>query len=176
MNKLSRAEPHKGYQHLKNIISLANKEDKHWVYHSGVDSLYTQNGFKNLVNAKGCLFDWLCKKCGKLVTVKPKEFELDRIRGFAENIPSFSECGRIMRPNINMRGDFDWNEKKFNEQSKGLEDFLQRPDIKKHSVTVLEIGAGPVQPLAREFAEQFLKNDRVRCCLIRINPNKERTS
>jgi len=41
---------------------------------------------------------------------------------------------------------------------------------------VLEIGAGPVQPLARTFAETFLKNDKYRCALIRINPVKERLS
>jgi hypothetical protein len=43
-------------------------------------------------------------------------------------------------------------------------------------MTVLEIGAGPVQPLAREIGESFLKNDKYRCALIRINPVKERRS
>lgn len=57
-----------------------------------------------------------------------------------------------------------------------MHEFLQRPDINKHSVTILEIGAGPVQPLARSFAETFLRNDKYRCALIRINPVKERLS
>lgn len=65
---------------------------------------------------------------------------------------------------------------KVNDQTERMNEFFQRADIKRHSVTVLEIGCGPVQPLAREFAEVFLKNDRYRCCLIRINPLKERTS
>lgn len=43
-------------------------------------------------------------------------------------------------------------------------------------MTILEVGAGPVQPLAREVGEIFLKNDKVRCALIRINPIKERRS
>jgi hypothetical protein len=44
------------------------------------------------------------------------------------------------------------------------------------SMTVLEIGAGPVQPLARHVGETFLKNDKYRCALIRINPIRERRS
>jgi len=44
------------------------------------------------------------------------------------------------------------------------------------SITVLEIGAGPVQPLARAVGEDLLKNDKTRCALIRINPIKERRS
>jgi hypothetical protein len=40
---------------------------------------------------------------------------------------------------------------------------------------VLEIGAGPVQPLAREYARMFLLNEKYRCCVIRINPVKERS-
>ena len=41
-------------------------------------------------------------------------------------------------------------------------------------MTVLEIGAGPVQPLARNLGETMLKNDKYRCALIRINPVRER--
>jgi len=44
------------------------------------------------------------------------------------------------------------------------------------SITVLEIGAGPSQPLAREFGESLLFNDKYRTALIRINPVKERKS
>lgn len=57
-----------------------------------------------------------------------------------------------------------------------LDEHFSKPEIYKHSVTVLEIGAGPVQPLARELAELFLQNDKYRCCLIRINPVRERRS
>jgi hypothetical protein len=75
-----------------------------------------------------------------------------------------------------MRDDVDWMEDQVSKQHEKMNEFLQRPDICKRSVTILEIGAGPVQPLARSFAETFLKNDKYRCALIRINPVKERTS
>jgi hypothetical protein len=40
----------------------------------------------------------------------------------------------------------------------------------------LEIGAGPVQPLAREIGEDLLKTDSYRTALVRINPVRERGS
>ncbi len=75
-----------------------------------------------------------------------------------------------------MRDDFEWLEDKFNKQIERMQAYFEREDINKRSLTVIEIGAGPVQPLAREFSELFLKNDKYRCCVIRINPIKERTS
>ena len=59
---------------------------------------------------------------------------------------------------------------------KKLQQFLASDDIYRRSVTVVEIGAGTSQPLARKFGETFLKNDKYRCALIRINPIKERDS
>lgn len=75
-----------------------------------------------------------------------------------------------------MRDDFEWIEDKANAQNERMQAIFEREDTNKRSLTVIEIGAGPVQPIAREFAELFLKNDRYRCCLIRINPVKERAS
>lgn len=75
-----------------------------------------------------------------------------------------------------MKDDFDFIETKVDAQYKQMNAFLQQDEINKHSVTVLEVGAGPSQPLAREFGQLFYTNDKYRCCLIRINPIKERTS
>jgi NAD-dependent SIR2 family protein deacetylase len=44
-NKLNRAIPHKGYTALREIIETADKKDKHWIYHSGVDNLYERSEF-----------------------------------------------------------------------------------------------------------------------------------
>lgn len=75
-----------------------------------------------------------------------------------------------------MRNDFDFMETKVDLQNERMNEYFKREDVNKRSVTVLEIGASPAQPLAREFAELFLKNDKYRCCLVRINPVKERSS
>ena len=44
-NKLSRAIPHQGYTALKQIIDTADKQEKHWIYHSGIDNLYERAEF-----------------------------------------------------------------------------------------------------------------------------------
>jgi hypothetical protein len=46
---------------------------------------------------------------------------------------------------------------------------------KRKSMTILEIGCGPVQPLARELARTKFLNDKYRVDLISINPLKERS-
>ena len=75
-----------------------------------------------------------------------------------------------------MRDDLDWIEGDVSRQADRLEDYFASPEINKRSITVLEIGAGPAQPMAKILAEAFLKNDKYRCALIRINPVKERNS
>ena len=75
-----------------------------------------------------------------------------------------------------MRDDLDWMEGDILKQMNRLEDYFKSQAINKRSITVIEIGAGPAQPLARKLAEIFLKNDKYRCALIRINPVKERLS
>jgi len=42
-NRHKRATPHKGYKKLSQIIDLAGKRDKYFVYHSGVDKFYMQS-------------------------------------------------------------------------------------------------------------------------------------
>ena len=39
-------------------------------------------------------------------------------------------------------------------------------------MTVLEVGAGIVQPLARELGEERFLDDSVRTALIRVNPDQ----
>ena len=52
-----------------------------------------------------------------------------------------------------------------------LDEFMKRN--KRRSFTVLLIGAGPVQPLAMNFAQKIFKNDKYRCTLVNINPRSE---
>ena len=40
------------------------------------------------------------------------KFDLDRIRGISSKIPQCNVCSAVLRPNINMRDDFDWIETK----------------------------------------------------------------
>ena len=62
-DKYRRAIPHLGYHKLRDIVWLADKEEKYWVYHSGVDKLYLDCDFSpdHYTQAKGSLMDWQCK-------------------------------------------------------------------------------------------------------------------
>lgn len=83
-------------------------------------------------------------------------------------------CRQPVRPNINLKNDLDWDERIAQKQSEAFSKWVE-PRMKR-SMTVLEIGAGPVQPLARSVGEDFLLNDKYRCALLRLNPVKERVS
>ena len=82
------------------------------------------------------------------------------------------KCGSLLRPNIHLRHDMDWIEDKAISQMKKLDAWVEKN--KGRSMTVIEVGAGPVQPLARDFGQQFLLNDKYRCATVRINPIRER--
>lgn len=125
--------------------------------------------------------DWQCRPCNYLekdVDVKNLvgKIEMNMIDGEAETPPACSKCHKIMRPNINMRDDLDWMEGESAKEMKRMQEYFESPAIHKRSITVIEIGAGPAQPLARKLADMFLNNDKYRCAVIRINPVLERLS
>lgn len=71
-----------------------------------------------------------------------------------------------------MKEDLEFLEEDTSAQLKEFKDFQNK--TKRRSLTILEIGAGPVQPLARTMArERFLK-EKYKVTLISINPLKER--
>ena len=39
-NRYRKAKPHQGYSKLKEIIQMAQKGEKHFIYHSGIDKFY----------------------------------------------------------------------------------------------------------------------------------------
>ena len=79
-----------------------------------------------------------------------------------------------MRPNINLKDDMNWLEQRAERQNEAFNAWF---DSKRNrSITVLELGAGPVQPLSREIGEDLLKTDTYRTALVRVNPIRERSS
>ena len=72
------AKPHLGYAKLSQIIDMAEKRDRYFVYHSGVDKFYMRSNSDQVqtegekatyfaperyAQAKGALVDWQCKSC-----------------------------------------------------------------------------------------------------------------
>ena len=65
---------HKGYQKLSEIIDLARKRDKYFIYHSGIDKFYLRASEESenvnfsldrYCQAKGSVLDFQCKPCQK---------------------------------------------------------------------------------------------------------------
>jgi NAD-dependent SIR2 family protein deacetylase len=127
---------------------MAGKEKKHWVYHSGLDKFYLQSGFSedNYTQAKGSILDWQCKNCEMLIKEANANaffFLRNKIDGVALNVPQCSQCKKPLRLNVNMRNDLEWMEGDVGKQLEAMQTYFSRPDIKKRSITVIEIGAGP---------------------------------
>ena len=73
-----------------------------------------------------------------------------------------------------MRNDIDFLESRIDKQVENFCNWLEKNS--KRSITVLEIGAGPSQPISRTVGENLLQNEKFRASLIRINPIRERKS
>lgn len=101
-------------------------------------------------------------------------FEIDIIAGQVEEVPYCKGCDSVLRPNIQMQHDLEWVERMTQQQADNFAQFIDQN--KKRSKTIIEIGAGPSTPISREVAEMFLKNDKYRAALVRINPVRERMS
>lgn len=123
-NRHKIARPHLGYQKLSEIIDLANKRDKYFIYHSGVDKFYRRSVMMNpdkvkfdenrYVQAKGSVVDFQgCHSCENLnrdTDMKVNKMSIDFIKGEAERIPICDKCKKPTRPNINLRSDLGWVE------------------------------------------------------------------
>ena len=117
MMKYSYMYPHNGFHKLREMVWMAEKEDKYWVYHSGIDKMYLDCDFSpdRYTQAKGSLMDLQCRGCNQLIEdaeVHRFNFKVNRMDGIAINVPECIKCGKPYRPNINMRDDLEWMEEK----------------------------------------------------------------
>lgn len=126
------------------------------------------------MQGKGNLFYWQCKTCRLLKRNATHTFRFDHDQHKCLNLPFCAKCKRPVRPNINLKMDMDWLETRTTRQSEAFQAWFE--PRRTRSMTVLEIGAGPVQPLARAIGEDLVKTDKFRCALVRINIVKERKS
>ena len=70
------------------------------------------------------------------------KFRLNHETGSAVTVPLCSSCNKPVRPNVNLRDDLDWLEDRAASQNENFMRWFE-PRITR-SMTILEIGAGPV--------------------------------
>ena len=99
---------------------------------------------------------------------------MDHKEGIAAPIPHCSKCKQPLRPNINLKEDIGWIDTRAVKEDEEFKKWFEPNRLR--SLTILEIGCGPVQPIGRQIADNLLKSDKYRCAVVRINPVKERSS
>ena len=66
---------------------------------------------------------------------------IDYIQGHAFECPKCAKCDSILRPNIQLKNDLDFQEKVLNKELLSFEEFIKKN--KRRSMVILELGAGP---------------------------------
>jgi NAD-dependent SIR2 family protein deacetylase len=157
-------EPHEGYHILRELVK--NKE--YFVVTSNVDGYYERAGFdKNRIyeihgnklklQSESMIYD--------LFSIIPQNF-IDTIEFNRFNLPKCAITGEILRPNVLLFNDNEFNKTIVSEQEERFEKFMNNID-KNKKIAILEIGAGTEIPTIRLIGE-YIKNN-FGAELIRVN-------
>ena len=163
--------PHDGFKMLLDLVEKKNND--YFIFTSNVDGQFQEAGFSldRIVEVHGSIQHLQCSEnCKKEIwEADKKSIEIDMDKFEALDIPQCKNCGDIARPNILMFGDWAWNEKRTNKQTKNFKTWLKsiRADNKK--LAIIETGAGTAIPTIRQQGENIAKRFN-NCKVIRINP------
>lgn len=163
LNLYRRTEPHEGHLILRKWADwMANGA---FVFTSNVDGLFQKAGFANVVECHGSIHRVQC-----LEPCSPAIWSADYIQPVVDEehcrlispLPACPDCGALVRPNILMFGDPNWQPQTTRVQQSKLNQWLQRTK----RVVVVELGAGKNIPTVRHFSQG------VGMPLVRINPSE----
>lgn len=136
-------QPHAGFNILKEISQNKN----HFVVTSNVDGHFQQTFSEdNIYEVHGSIHYLQCSSCShfKSNDFKPK---VDEELMSSQNLPECEKCGSIMRPNILMFDDWDWDSCRSDQQSLQYKKFLNGDG----KMVILEIGSGTAVPTIRNI-------------------------
>ncbi len=168
-----RTVPHAGFAVLRRFAERVARGTR--VYTSNVDGQFQRAGFDEaeVVECHGAIDFVQCSRgCGVGVLryrgeapeVDPQSF---RARG---PLPRCARCGALLRPNVLMFGDFEWEGARTEAQEKRLAAWLGELHRAGARLVVLECGAGSAIPTVRLRGERLLRS--VGASLVRINPRE----
>ena len=110
-----------------------------------------------------------CDSCSSVFKADDYEVEYDSESFEAkEPLPVCKSCKKLIRPNILMFGDYDFNESRCQKQSSCYHEFLNKIHP-KDVLVILEFGAGHAIPTIRNLGEQLLHYNKCDTKLIRVN-------
>jgi NAD-dependent SIR2 family protein deacetylase len=162
--------PHEGFQILRQWAS--QKNDKYFIFTSNVDGQFQKAGFSDhqIVECHGSIHHVQdLEGTGAIWSADDVSVDVDeRILKARDPLPRHPSNQKIIRPNILMFGDGNWNDARTNAQERRYNRWLN--EHKNSRLVVIEMGAGTAIPTVRNHGE-FLAS-RLKACLIRINPRE----
>ena len=165
--------PHDGFKLLLDLVH--KKNDNYFIFTSNVDGQFQKAGFdeENIVECHGSIHHMQCSHncCDEIFDAKDISIDVDMEKFKALNIPKCKNCGEVIRPNILMFGDWQWNSRRTSKQERNYEKWLSSLKQKDMSVAIIEIGAGLSVPTVRYEGESVAKELNGK--LLRINPSDE---
>ncbi|MBI2389738.1 MAG: NAD-dependent protein deacetylase [Deltaproteobacteria bacterium] len=160
--------PHEGFSILRRWA--ANKPHGAFVFTSNVDGQFQRAGFdpERVLECHGAL-DWLqCTDGCGVGILRADDWEPDidessfRARG---KLPECPRCGALLRPNVLMFGDGEWDGAREDEQSVRFERWLGA--VGRDRLVIVECGAGTGVPTVRMTSERLSR--ALGATLVRIN-------
>lgn len=171
MNLYRATMPHGGFDILKRWIGT--KPNGGFVFTSNVDGHFQKAGFDSdrIVEVHGS-GHWMQCSAGCGVGIFPADDAIhypvivdESTMRAAQPLPACPSCGKLVRPNILMFGDWDWLANRSAAQERSLRNWLW--NITDGNLVVVECGAGTAVPTVRLFSEECVRDHNAR--LIRFN-------
>lgn len=168
-----RTVPHEGFQVLRRFAERVARGAR--VYTSNVDGQFQRAGFDEaqIVECHGAIDFVQCRRgCGVGVLRHRGEApEVDELSFRARGpLPRCARCGALLRPNVLMFGDFEWEGARTEAQERRLDAWLSELRSVGAGLVVLECGAGSAIPTVRLQGERLVR--AMGASLVRINPRE----
>ena len=162
--------PHKGFELLLNLVK--EKNNNYFIFTSNVDGQFQKAGFdeNRIIECHGSIHHMQCSgNCtDEIFDGSDIKVEVDMEQFCATNIPVCPKCGMVLRPNILMFGDWEYNNARTYNQEIRYEKWLGSLKKEDTKFVIIEIGAGLAVPTVRYEGESIALNLDAK--LIRINP------
>jgi NAD-dependent SIR2 family protein deacetylase len=159
--------PHPGFTLLRTWASRMRHGA--FVFTSNVDGQFQKAGFpeERIAEVHGSIHFVQCLgSCSEITSAAPYSVDVDPETFRARRpLPGCPRCGSLLRPNILMFGDWEWDDTRTQAQHQRLAEWLK--PVEPGTLAVVECGAGTAIPSVRRFCEHAAASTRG--TLIRIN-------
>lgn len=162
--------PHDGFAVLRRFA--ARVRGGAFVFTSNVDGHFQRAGFpaERVYEIHGSIHHMQCTRGCAAGILSADEYSVSvdvATMRAAPPLPSCPRCRGLLRPNILMFGDSDWDSQRSDGQSDALERWLEEQRQSSARMCVIECGAGRAIPSVRNFCTSVARGRNA--ALIRIN-------